>query len=827
MSSHHEDVPPPPYTETDIFSASGRDAHLADDTSRSTSSTNGDVIYTPPLTPRSSHQSNFAGEVDHIASSAAAAYFETRPAPPLNSQPHIVHFLTLTAGSTPDTLPYPSDLAARDVRFEDWQTFANYLMPHHSATSNEQVIDRKLRAEAMTATNTSNKNDDARSQSSGRSHAEAQLNRVRSPVDGGGGSFDPAQQRHAVDTTVHEWNDGFFGPRRITIQVDILPTATTTTNNNNNNIHGDGLNEIPPQPEQHSPHMPGAWDTSFDQPAAAGAETTDRNGPGGGRFGFFSSSPFSGRGGRGGRGRGGGECGRGGGGFRFAGINVENDRVSIGNTFVADGRAGSLRIGGIVADGNGISINGQPMFRGTGLPGRGNNGLFPGRGRWGGPPGWGSRSHGGWGGWGGGGGAWGRGGGGACGRGGGPWGRGGWWNSSPGCGSRGGGDEGDEKGRGRAEHRGPPHHHHHHSHGSRHRSRSSSASSATSRSSSVHSESSVGSLPDYDDLKDVQLPVAKQVLQESLHHPDQPITREKVKQIKAQIKAAKQSADPAAVVADKAALRREVKDLLRSWKQLKRTQKQTRKQLRREHKQRRRQEKRERRQVKRDIKQAARQLKRDMRRGGGGGGPFGMGPPPPHPPPGMMPPMPHMPHPPPMPHMPHPPPMPHMPPMPHGMPPPPGYDDDHHHLPRSAPGAWPGDDKHHHHHPEDPLHDEGVSGGGGGAYPASQAKYQAAWEMEAKVAEKEAELLALHERIVEEQQHNIETQTQRQAEKSSSGKGEKGGGSGAGPSKMEAEAVAVEREIEELARVMERLRTEADEEFARELAEEEERAYRG
>ncbi len=40
---------------------------------------------------------------------------------------------------------------------------------------------------------------------------------------------------------------------------------------------------------------------------------------------------------------------------------------------------------------------------------------------------------------------------------------------------------------------------------------------------------------------------------------------------------------------------------------------------------------------------------------------------------------------------------------------------------------------------------------------------------------------------------------------------------------MEAEAVAVEKEIEELAKVMERLRTEADEEFARELMEEEER----
>jgi hypothetical protein len=92
--------------------------------------------------------------------------------------------------------------------------------------------------------------------------------------------------------------------------------------------------------------------------------------------------------------------------------------------------------------------------------------------------------------------------------------------------------------------------------------------------------------------------------------------------------------------------------------------------------------------------------------------------------------------------------------------------------------------------------------------------------MEAKVAEKEAELVALHERIAEDYHYQP-------GGGSSSTGGEKPRGGGSGPSKMEAEAVAVEKEIEELAKVMEKLRTEADEEFARELMEEEERGVRG
>ncbi|KAK4249076.1 hypothetical protein C7999DRAFT_13007 [Corynascus novoguineensis] len=756
MPSHLEDVPPPPYTETDIYSASARDAHGADDASRSTTSTSGDVIYTPPLTPHSSHQSNFAGEVDHGVSSAAAAYFATRPAPYLNSQSHIIHSIVLTANSSPESLPYPADFAARDVRLEDWQTFTNYLLPHHWTTTNEHIIERKLRAEAMTATDT-NPGDDTRSQSSGRSHAEAHLNRIRSPVD----PVDVPQRRQSIESTVREWNDGFFGPRRISIRVELEQSSPSNGGNNNNS------NPPPQQPypdEKKSPMPPGGWDPSFDQPSNNPPHENENNDEATPRRAGFFATHFGG----GGRGRDRG-LGRGGrsGGFRFGGINIEEDRVSIGNSFVADGRAGSLRIGGIVADGNGIRVHGQPVFPGA----RAGAGAAAGRGGWG-PPGWGT-----------GGGPRGFG----CGRGGGPWGRGGGWGMGWGRGNWWNQEVGGEHARGRGEHRGP---------GERHRSRSSSASSTTSETSSVGSESSVGSLPDYDDLKDSQLPVAKRYLLEWLHRPEQHITREQVKSIKEQLKAAKHSNDPATMTFDRAALRREVKDLLRDWKQLKKQQKRTRKQLRREKKQRRRQEKRERRQVKRELKQAAREVKqatkeakRELRRG-----PFGMPP---------MPPMPHMPHPPPPPAMP-----PH-PAMPHGQ-----YPFFNHHPwdehTRGVPGARLADDAYY----AAGVSDESVGPfPGTTGYAASQAKYQAAWEMEARVAEKEAELLKLHERIAQDQSIGGGTSGEEK-------------GQAAGPSKMEAEAAAVEREIDELAREMERLRTEADEEFARELAAEEEKAAR-
>ncbi|KAK3327136.1 hypothetical protein B0T19DRAFT_420873 [Cercophora scortea] len=791
MADHLEDIPPPPYSETDLFSTAGqprspttsdyrRGSH-GDAATQSSTSTNGDVIYTPPLTPRSSsHQSNFANDVDHISTSSANAYFETRPAPPpLQSRPQIVHSITVKDSTSPDSLPYPAELGERDVRPGDWQTFVNYLIPHYSSTSNEQIIDRKLRAERSSSRSNSNSNDDARSHSSGQRHAEAQLDQLRTadPLP------DATQRRQTIDATTREWNDGFFAPRRITVRL--------TT-------HDEEL------------HIPGAWNQSFDQ-AESGAARGDAAGPSRSPFARFRP-PFGGPDSRGG--------------FRFGGIALDGGRVMVGENIVAD--RNGLRIGGLVADANGISVNGTPMFGGPSQP----------RGSWPppGPPG---------GGWGfGRGGPWGRGGrGGPCG---GPMGifgpegeagghhpergfgrfRGRWENDGGDRHERGFGrirgrfhdGSGDRHGRGRGRHR--------HHDGHEQQSRSSSVSSSSSSSSSS-SESSVGSLPDSTELRDAQLPLAKQYLESWLSNPAQPVTKEKVKQLKEQIKAAKKSGpnqsnginEPANIAFDQAELRKEVKGLMKDWKALKRQQAKLKRQLKRERRQKNRAEKQERRNQKREMKRAA----RDLRRSGRGSnnnnpeqdhppasipGPFpffngpnipgvpgpgngnGNGPFQPHFPmgmnmnmnmgPGMMNPFPFN-------------------PWSGNQPPPPNPFSTNNNNPNAPPGSWP----------TTPNTDPTT------APPrASQTKRQAAEEVEAQVIQKEAELVQLHETIAREQEeHELELSRNRGVEAD--------GKTPTSPSARELETMRMEQEVERLARDMVRLRTEADEEFARELAEEE------
>ncbi|KAL1842156.1 hypothetical protein VTJ49DRAFT_5929 [Mycothermus thermophilus] len=803
-----DDVPPPPYSETDIYSSSARDTYAADDASQSTTSTNGDVIYTPPLTPRSSHHSNFAGEADDVAPSPAAAYFETRPAPPLSHLPFVVHTIALTESSTPDSLPYPADLAARDVRLEDWLTFVNYLLPHHSALSNEEVIDRKLRAEAMTAIRTSaaeggnntnhsnsnsndNNNNDARSHSSGvTSHAEAQLNSIRSAD----GATPPAPNRQSVETTVREWNDGFFAPRRISIRVDLESVEEAGTAQSTS----PELTHLPPQPLQQDgpPPMPGAWNTAFDQPSSTSpansaeqnqsrSPDTDRPRRGLGSFFPFSSGSGSGSG-RGGTGRGG---------FRFGGINIENDRVSIGDTFFADGRTGSVRIGGITADPTGIKINGQPLFNAPTFPlGGGHCGR-----------GWGGRGGGGWG----------------MGcharRGGGPWGgssRGGFWSGhgwhhprSPGPSGHPGGHEHGHHGHARGfggggfstgtdtgaeredEPRGRSPHRDGDEKSPRPRSRSSSTSSSSSSLSSC-STSSLSSLDsDFDELRDAQLPVAKQHLEAWLSHPDQPVTKEQVRRLRDEMRAANRHPPPpySAVASNReviTALRHEVRSLARSWKIIRKEQRRARRQLKKELRRAKRAEKKEYRRAKREMKRAAREAKREARRGG----------PPPPPPP-------HPPQPPQAPYHLHP----FSPPNNDPTAPPPSYTSSPTQQGQPPPG---GNQPYTYFNTPNP--DPLVSG-----------RYRAVWEAEARVAEKEEELMRLHKAIaLAEFLGNDEAAAA--AGSSSAGGGEKKPGTGSGVLKLEAEAKAVQRELEELVKELEMARIEADEEFAKELARQEE-----
>ncbi|KAI8183675.1 hypothetical protein K4K51_013213 [Colletotrichum sp. SAR 10_75] len=175
-----DDVPPPPYSETDIYSTAGRSSNTnntnasaspripSDDAASRVSShasSHSEVIYTPPLTPRtnttqphSRHDSSLssanASSSNHPASSTtaysdfSAAYFDSRPPLPSRSpREQLVHTITVTPTTTPDDVPYAPTWAARDVTQQDWATFINVLIPHHAAARNEAVINRKLQAE--------------------------------------------------------------------------------------------------------------------------------------------------------------------------------------------------------------------------------------------------------------------------------------------------------------------------------------------------------------------------------------------------------------------------------------------------------------------------------------------------------------------------------------------------------------------------------------------------------------------------------------------------------------------------------------------------------
>lgn len=583
------DVPPPPYSETDIYSNSaGRSPILGqsqtlpirqrtsshnslnvhDDASSATS--NSEVIYTPPLTPHSSPSNiqpfrspNPAGSndgflspgyrnnlqncasvaSDHITSASAEAYFESRPvAAGVDLSRELHHVITIRPGSSPMDFSYQQKWATRDIRLDDWHTFLNYLLPNYAGESNENLIDRKLRAEGIENDAESRS---AQSEKDGKPAANtspvvAQLEQIRLEEQPGQSSSE----------TVREWNEGFFAPRGMTIHLEQTSSA------------------------QDEPRMPGSWDQSFNN--ASPSPEQQQTGSGGR---WWQSLPrFESSNGR----------------LRVGGVSIDNDRISIGDRFVADSRG--LRIGGLVADDRGLSLHGRDLFGGTSQRARGQppaplSSAPPGP-SYGHPPippmpsmppmppmpmapGYGFSHPG----------------------------------PPPGFAFEDRADhrphhQSDDCGRGRGYSRQGI---------SRHRSSSSASSSSSSSSSSSDSNDSIGSLPDYDDLKDSQIPVTRSYLQDWLSHPENAITRATVKEANENIKAAKQQSRNAAAVVISTSERKEVHAMLGQWERVKRQQKSTRKQLRKERRAARRAEKRERRQTRREARQSRREAKREGR----------------------------------------------------------------------------------------------------------------------------------------------------------------------------------------------------------------------
>ncbi|KAI0551923.1 hypothetical protein F4679DRAFT_536912 [Xylaria curta] len=505
MEPHNgPDGPPPPYSETDIYSHShgsrNRPSSRADDdVSIAPSSSNSNIIFTPPESPRDA-QYNFAGPSgDQHTTTSAQAYFDSRP-PNRPPDLSITIDLEVAPGATPSDFPYPKRALDRDITEQDWQTFINYLIPEHVARANSHIVDRKLRATETAQPSASD------------GIAEAQLAPLKS-------SANVHVSLQDIAAVTREWNHGFFEPRGVTIRVKYnfepaVEGARTPENEASRATSADaGQSQSQPQPQpQPQQQQPGSW---WSQPG--------RWWP----FGHVDGNNGS---------------------VRIGPLHIEGDRVALGSTFEAD--SNGVRWG--------RGPNAHPLFEAS------SRGV-----RWGEQPG-----------------------------------------PSPGhphpFGHRGGHPwAGPFGGRGRGRGR-----EHRHGQGRRDHSRSSTSSSSTLSSSG--SDSSVGSLPDWDDLKDTQLPVTKRSIQAWLSHPDQPVTKDMLKQAKAEIKAAKSTPPPPRDPSwDQAreSLRREVKDLLQQFKVLKRQQKAAKRATRRE----RRQQKRAARQERRERRRAERQDRRGER----------------------------------------------------------------------------------------------------------------------------------------------------------------------------------------------------------------------
>ncbi len=463
------------------------------------SSTGDPTIYTPPYTPdgdRSSHLASVAGGFDNVSSTAspiaasASAYFESRAVHHLSTDVLLVHSIIITKHTKPADIPFPEPekkWLERDVLPQDWETFVNYLVPHHMDASNHDIAERKFKEELIDERMhrlTLGQNDASRTD---LRQVNAQLEPLRRSHTEEG-YFD-------VSAVINTWNEGFFGPRNIFIEVSESP------------------------PEDDRGVMPGSWTNDPAEALGNGQSQTppypSRRGFGGGFIRADSTGFHMGR----------------------NIMSADSNGFRIGNFLVADGQG--FKFGPIRSDAHGFRF-------GPGNP--------------------------------------------------------------------------------------PPHEHHRGYHPEHHpvhmpatlRGRPSarefsgmpqrdrSRSTSSSPSSGASSIESAGSLPDYDHLKDTQLPVAKQAIRDWLNHPDQPITKQTVKQIREEIKAAKRG-NSNINEADRDALRKEVRDLFKEFKAIKKSQKKAWKAAKRERRSLRREAKRSRRTARREVIQADRDVKHAQR----------------------------------------------------------------------------------------------------------------------------------------------------------------------------------------------------------------------
>jgi hypothetical protein len=273
-------IPPPPYSETDIYwntsshpiltpaTSQADNLSVADHPQLSTASSIDDsVIYTPLHSPTDSdHQESLQDGLGHVSSSSAIAYFESRPVDGQTPALAIsLKKITVNPRTQPEDLPYPQGWAAKDITQQDWQTFVNFLLPEHIAAVNNDVADRKLQQELMEERmhqlSLALGDDKSRADIS---EVDAQLSPLRQLL-----SSRSTESLSTISATISEWNEGFFKPRGVQIVIsDPEPQITA---------------------DEETRQMPGAW-VPYDHEILGGAPRNNSRGRRG-MFGSFRSFP--------------------------------------------------------------------------------------------------------------------------------------------------------------------------------------------------------------------------------------------------------------------------------------------------------------------------------------------------------------------------------------------------------------------------------------------------------------------------------------------------------------------------------------------------------
>jgi hypothetical protein len=192
------------------------------------------IIYTPPASPcLTQNQHNDIG-LDQTTLSASAAYFESRPSIMQTPPEPFIYRLVLLPDSGPNELPFPEPEHmwwSRDITQQDWDTFKNYLFPYYQMEANTQIAERKMQAELDRRLEDDIAGENAEPPTNELFPAQLEaLPGVREQNEKRSLNHDTsepeAERSRRINSTIAEWNEGFFQPRGFHVESTLVPYST-------------------------------------------------------------------------------------------------------------------------------------------------------------------------------------------------------------------------------------------------------------------------------------------------------------------------------------------------------------------------------------------------------------------------------------------------------------------------------------------------------------------------------------------------------------------------------------------------------------------------